>query len=398
MDFRRVAGLLLVAALLMGCQGKPTQGGGPAPGGSVVSPGGGTVAPGGVSSHAGDGSTVVGQSGGEDGSATGDFPVKPAPDVLERHTYATTQEIPGPGLYYVDVASGKVEGWRIKAAPELRVGWSADNQWVIADNGLKVVWVKRSTGASYGWDRQQLQLLAGERGLFLFQRRHSDKGTNTFIVANADFQVVKTLTLDSAQDAGLDARFAPDGKTLAISLVHRTGGQYDGQVYLVGLATGTSKSLGAPPTVTVGQVTSASLIQPGDGHELVVGYEVEAMEKGLTHKQTLVRRYSWQGKLLGEFTLVGQALRLSPDGRLLSSYQDLDQFASAVVVTDVTTGQLLFRVAGAGGGWWWVADSSRLLLDTRDGNLLVSSKGDLLKAPPLRKTETQSIMPGGART
>ncbi|HLN65244.1 MAG TPA: hypothetical protein VK464_27295, partial [Symbiobacteriaceae bacterium] len=130
-----------------------------------------------------------------------------------------------------------------------------------------------------------------------------------------------------------------------------------------------------------GRLVGAELLGPA-GSELLVSFVVQTVEPtGMTQEQSILRRYSWHGELLGEFAVAGRASRLSPDGRLLVAGQDLQHLTRGVLVTDVATGQPLFRVAGVGSAGW-MAGGAGLVLQGEDGfEYVVSTAGALSPAP-----------------
>ncbi|MGE5675578.1 MAG: SH3 domain-containing protein, partial [Mycobacterium leprae] len=98
-------------------------------------------------------------------------------------------------------------------------------------------------------------------------------------------------------------------------------------------------------------------------------------------KETQIRRYNWQGKLVADSRLPGYSPQLSPDGKLVAYSQSLGMLGSAVVVQELNGREPLFRLTG---GLYpqWRADSKAILLESSQGYQLLTTDGTLSPAPP----------------
>ncbi len=385
MQARQLLTALVIAALLAGCA--PDAGTPPSPSSSAPTTTGPARTAEGLVGQDPDparGDPLSGDPAGSgpNGGVTSDappepreFPVSPAPDVLQRQIYHSTREIPGPGLYLVDLTTGEVEAWQ--SEKQTYVDLSDDRRWVVTQGESQVYWANRETGKTYTWNPQELRLLASDANRFLF----TEVRTGRFYVTDESFQVVQRFTLDMPVGK---AQFAPGGGSIAL-----TSGAWptDGKLYLVDTETGASRDLGPPPTAANGQLAGVELLGPITD-ELMVSYVIGVVEpSGLTRESSIIRRYSWNGEVLGEFTAAGRAAHISPDRRLLASAQNLYHLDEAAVVTDLSTGQPLFRVTGTAPAAW-MADSRGLVLESRLLTpYLVSLDGDLRDGPtPPRST------------
>lgn len=94
--------------------------------------------------------------------------VEAAPGALRRVILPPGARVQARGLYFLDVASGQIEGWVLDAADWAGYGANADNRWVFATGQERAYAARRATEAVYGWDRRTVRLVtaAGDRLLF----------------------------------------------------------------------------------------------------------------------------------------------------------------------------------------------------------------------------------------
>ncbi|HYG60209.1 MAG TPA: SH3 domain-containing protein [Symbiobacteriaceae bacterium] len=301
---------------------------------------------------------------------------EPAPVVsVTRVDLPRGEAIDKPGLYYLDVATGKVEGWRTDA--------EAVNLIPVNDFGYFMVGAKekawlinRETGATHAWDPAQHRLVAAAHGRFLFEEHREGRSQGRFVVRDGSFAQVGSFALPDLAAKYAAAAFSPDGKTVVIGSTWEKPEPFR----LVDVSTGKATMLDPLPAVTAGQLVGVLL--PGQsGPDLLIEHVIAHTEKtGMAREESMIRRYSWAGKLLAEFSLEGRAGVVSPDGRYMHWTQDLDGFTRAVVLQDLASGRALFRVASADLAHW-MGGSAGLMLETSQGLRLVSMQGDLRPGP-----------------
>jgi hypothetical protein len=312
----------------------------------------------------------------------------------EQKTFASSMEIAAPGTYIIDVASGKVQGWETKGTGT-GIRFSDDRRWVIMDTQTDVTWLNRATGATFGWNRPDRVFLGAGGGHVLLAQSKEGNPTGTYEVIDQSGKVQTSFRLAAEQGPVSFARFAPDGSHVAVFTTISEGTLVSrNRAFVIDLASGTAHELERDAREGDGRAVFVGPVQGSASPDLLIAYTAQIPEpSGQMHFATTVRRFDWQGKKLGEFSLMGTEPRLSPDGKLLLSAQDLDHMASAAVVTEMATGKPLFRVAGLSNGQW-LADSSGLLLTGYDMNRMVTRTGDLKPAPAIPPSETPAFMSG----
>lgn len=325
------------------------------------------------------------------------LPVQQSAEIFKQVAYNSTQEITAPGRYFIDIATGKVQLWQAGGNAKLVPGPDQSPHWVAADDGATAYWLDRATGAAYSWKRSELSVQAAGSGKVLVREMKGETATNTFHVADEAFRAQRTFTLDVRSDEWIHARFSPDGKAIAISAwrqANQAGEANGARAFVVDLTKGSVKELEKQPDSLAGGAIGVrtDLAGPSEWFVIYQGGTIEP--SGLSRYTSVVRRYDWQGKLLGEFTLKdGNGVQPSPDGKLLAVSQDLDHVAPAALVADAATGNPLFRVAGMGGSQW-LADGSGLVLGGAGPYRLVSSMGELKPAPAIPPTEVGAFEMG----
>ncbi|HWI51654.1 MAG TPA: SH3 domain-containing protein [Symbiobacteriaceae bacterium] len=309
-----------------------------------------------------------------------DLPVPaPLPDGLRRVDLADGQAPQHPGLYFMDVATGKLEGWLAPPGPNnwpaFSLTASEDERWIVASGQEQGYLIRRSDGAAFRYDPTRLILTAGP-GVFLARPMNWAPGDGSkCALLDEHVKVVSTFALQDGCFRDHKVLFSPDGKFLAVT------GLADGPaVSLVTVATGVVKELG-PLSIPTGQsLYRADLARLSGTQELMAALQLSAGGEWPPEK-TVVRRYTWQGELRAEKEFPGWDVQPSPDGKLLTFSQSLGLLGQAAVVQEWGADQPLFRVAG---GQWpeWLAGGRELAVHSSQGYKLVSTAGVIQAGPP----------------
>lgn len=302
--------------------------------------------------------------------------VTAADGVMERSTFAKGEQLPGPGLYFMETASGQMEGWKLKADKESWVNYqvSPDNRWILARADRKSYLTDRTTGKTYTWNEGQFALPAlSSRGL-LFTEGSTYHWVSPEISIRTSFSApIGTVVL------------APNADLAAI--VPSTSAQNAGRslFYLADLKSGQVRPVGQVPTAPPGTaVRETRMTAIKGGQELVLATSLFAMkEKAGSQFSTHVERFNWDGKSLGATDLPGDTPVLSSDGKLIAWEQMLGGVIPTVRVADAETGKERFRILGAAGPIWespvWLAGNDRFMIGTQEGPVFVSNEGKLTK-------------------
>jgi len=338
-------------------------------------------------------------SGGEGGGpALSELPVQRTTEALQKVNYKSAQQIPGPGEYIVDLATGEVESWVLWGEPSNLIRFSDDYRWVVAETDDQVYWINRESGEGFSWSKSDLKLVGGGPSQLLLAEGQADAGPRDFYVVNYDFEVQHTFSLDLEDRTVSQVEFSPDGEDVAIAAVRQpTLETVDLKVVLVDLGSGTVREISGYSQAE-GQVVHVGLWD-GPRGDLMVEYIVQEIDRaGLTTERSVVRRYSWEGELLGEFAVLGRVSSLSKDRSLIVSTQDLDRLANAAVLIDLATGEPLLRVVNAWPGKM-TADSTALVVrgGPQGGYHLVTVDGQLRSLPPGYGFEGSMPLYGGVR-
>ncbi|HYF81212.1 MAG TPA: hypothetical protein VD973_29200 [Symbiobacteriaceae bacterium] len=305
----------------------------------------------------------------------------PLPEGLRRVELDAGQPVSHAGLYFMDVATGKLDAWLPPVSetgmPSIALSSSDDERWIMASDEKNGWLIRRSDGAAFRYDRSQLHVAVGPGVLLARPLQWQNGGAGaTCAMLNTEAKLLSTLALGSRCRADLLALFSPDGKTVAIS-------DWDGgpSVTLVTAATGAVKELG-PLTLPAGQqVTTTRLSMLRSTGELVLELVLGDRGAPATPTGSLVQIYSWDGRMRSEQRVAGSSAGLSPDGKLISYTVNLDnRLGQATVIQEWGAEQPRFRVAG-GLATQWLADGSSVLMNTFRGYRLVSAAGKMTVAP-----------------
>lgn len=297
--------------------------------------------------------------------AVPDLPVSPAPGALERLQIAPGDVVNRRGLFFMQVATGAIEGWVVSDyATGANFQVSPDNRWLAATASDTTYLADRTTGSVYRWPTEQVRLLVaqGERLLFA--------DDEYLWLVGADLRPLRTLPLKPASPR---AAFSRNGRTLA--LVN------DGILYLVEAEAGPFREVGPVPT----DVPTVEASQHRD--ELLV----RAVRYTGAGAEYVVQRYSWQGKRLGELTMPDNKSWLSPDGSLVAWDQSLAGISSAVIISDANEIEPRFRLQGGDlcdpdllhPYEVWLADGSGVIVKTEGGYRILTPAGEMIESPAL---------------
>ena len=372
----RLASGLILLLLLMAC------------GRTAPSPG--PVAPPPVPPETADSMAVLPGPGGSAGGPAGPGPGAPAPGsdlkalitpapagAFQRLRIAAGKPIDRTGIFFLQTASGEVEGWAV-AGDEMDRFWygtSDDGRWVSAQGSPEYSYVAdRKTGAVYRWP-WQAALVQGARGEHLL---FSVSGR--LWLATADMAHFTALGIGAQQP---QAFFSPDGTAVAI--------RADRKLYLVQVGSGEVRAAGelTDPRLQ-GDGGSLQLQTARGGQELLLVAQFGLYGPGA--RSTRVQRYAWNGKLLTDQQAPGWG-DLSPDGSLVAWEESISGFASTVVLAGAEDLQPRLRVKSADfcsefgvGGTRWLADSSGVVIRTSQGHRLLRPDGTLADLPAFRGT------------
>lgn len=304
----------------------------------------------------------------------------PLPEGLRQVALPAGQPVESTGLYFMDVATGKMDAWLPPVGeyniPSISLSASDDERWILA-SVEKTGWlIRRSDGAAFRYDREKLHLTVGP-GVILARPAEWQNGGagGRCALLDDDVKLLSTFAVGGGCTHQHQVLFAPDGKQVALS-------DFDGAlfVWLITAATGEVKTVGPLAAPEGSQISSDRItLRPGSGELVLEVWLTDPKEPGRS-LGNLVRIYSWEGTLLTERRIPGFIAAFSPDGKLVSYNAIMGRLGQALVVEEWGAQQPRFRVAG-GFGAQWLADSSGLLLSTFRGMKLASATGTLQAAP-----------------
>lgn len=284
----------------------------------------------------------------------------PLPNGMRRTDLAPGQAITEPGLYFMDVATGRIEGWTMPPFDSTRaMRWmqtTSDQRWITFGMDGRGYLIRRSDGRAFSYNSEHVTLIPGP-GVCLVWRQGEN---HTFALVNADMQLLSTFTVEPGD---LQFLFSPDGQKLA--LARGSGG---GGASLVDVATGRVTQLAG--TWDDDNVRVVAL--PALGDFLVI--------HGQYQKPLWLERYTWQGESVGRKQVDGWDVAVADDGQTLAITQTMGIYGEAVTIEKWDEDQPRLRIAG-GLGPEWVAGSRELVVQTSRGWLLVSTTGESLPAP-----------------
>ena len=303
-------------------------------------------------------------------------------DLFERLEYEPGETITEYGLFFLDVETGRVEGWRKRGAD---VPWQASYSIPFGGRFLGL-WTDpfappvapylhdRRTGRTFVWDWEAypLEEFATERGERLIVER-ADDSPGQYVVLDGNLSPVAWFSLPTGgqefwmNPAG-DRVLAFDGRALhVIDLVA-------GQTALVDTPAGTG------PLHVSGDYVVPEIVSLFSGGFAFIGRNMAGKE------QCRVTRYDWAATVLSDIVFrcagVLPPISLSPNGRMIASetftdtYPDRglgDYYALTMLsIFDTITGEELTRATNVlldlpGGPGLvhttpWIADSSGIVV------------------------------------
>ncbi|HOG48264.1 MAG TPA: SH3 domain-containing protein [Anaerolineae bacterium] len=294
------------------------------------------------------------------------------PNPFERRHLAAGMPIAENGMFFMDVATGAIDAWTLRADDNPWPAYSAspDNRWVIALADDAAYAVERHSGAAFRWARNSTYQPVAQGDSLLFR----DDGRQVWAVGTAR-PAPAPLPCGPADGLALSL----DGRTAAVVVGHA--------LYLVQMADLACRQV-ADVAVPAGSSLEYLYLQTERGGDAFTVNLDLSIGAGTAHTSRLqVERYSWQGERLGELTL--PAGILSPDRRWVAWGEALSDAVPAVVVADAATLTPRFRVVGASlcfwdyGGGQWLADSSAFVVRTGAEYRMVTLDGRLSAAPTL---------------
>lgn len=281
-------------------------------------------------------------------------PASPSP--LRRHRFEPSQPVGQPGIFFLNLATGAVEGWTVEGDAYAYYAYSAspDNRWVLASGQTVHYLADRQTGRVLTLPEAEQLMAAGGDRLLLGNPIQESAGETRL----TDGQLKTVATFPFRPRAAL---FAPDGSTLLLA-------GFDGGLHRVESSTGRSAKLLDLPADQVG-VTM----------ELAPGGAEARLTLWLPNGKSRLLRVDWQGQLLADKLLEeGYNLSLSPDGQSIAWESSVaGGLVQTITVADFPSLTPRFRLAGAAATFCtgdlmrpyeaWLADSSGLI--TRAGLL-----------------------------
>ncbi|HYF92472.1 MAG TPA: SH3 domain-containing protein [Symbiobacteriaceae bacterium] len=288
----------------------------------------------------------------------GKLPLKES-QVWKRAELGPDNQATAPGIYFRDIKSGQTEAWQLAQDGVSTVTLSAD----VPADGLALVatsdaayLINRSAGKTYQWDPKALSLVAASPSNILFREAESGQ----FRVTAWNLKAVASFKLPDGKALGV---IAPDGKTAAVAT--------NPTLHMVNLADGTVTLAADPPSDALA-VQVVSTIR--DGAEIIFGYTGS--------NGTVLRRYGWDGKLLGQLAVVGPACAFTADGSRVACTGG--QEPATTVVYDVAAGEALYRVLGADTPAWAADGSLVVHRSNLEGARVVTAEGKVTETGATR--------------
>lgn len=369
---RRTLSLLLVASLLIaGCAGKGTVPPAPAP----------------VPPPSDPASPPPHEAPPEPTGGLKEL-FRAAPDgEVTRVRLKAGQTVDRPGLYFMSVASGEIEGWVMGEHPDQWGSFSAsaDSRWIEVESGNKQYLVDRQAAAVYQWEAGAARLVAARGPALLFATEAK------FWLADEGLQRFTAIELHPAQFP--QAAIAPDGTALLL-----VNGQ---KLYRVGLPAGEVKQIGEIETAG-----DLSLIPIRQGTGAAVSVTTDSGPP-FHRATTRLQRFDWTGLRLSDQTLPGALRSLSPDGALVTWREPLlGGVDSPLVVAGASDARPQFRLIGEDpctalytAGDPWLADGSGLVVFSAQGHRILRTDGRLEELPALADANWLDVpVPAPGRT
>jgi DNA-binding CsgD family transcriptional regulator len=290
----------------------------------------------------------------------------------------------GPGVYFLDVQTGAVEGWHLPAGQPysgIEFALSGDNRFLAARVRYRSVLgqqllADRTTSKVYRWPGNAQLLLAGSqlgegrqiaaggsRVIFRFPAPYpNSSGEDWFAIVDMDPQPRTIATFRAIGTASelreVQALLSSDGQQVAV---------FGDVASIVDLRTGTSRRIDSALYESVDPEASVTIQNTGRG-EAFLFTATPAKEE----YPGVWLHYGWDGNLVAEGTSA-RGVYSSPSGDVLATFQPLlpgsngmDWYVLNAV--DTRNGSPLFRVvgvrlgAGPGSGNRWLSDDSGVVV------------------------------------
>lgn len=295
-------------------------------------------------------------------------------DVVHRQ-FDPDEIVDRPGIYFLDTTTGKLDHWSLADGRFAQYNVTGDNRWIQAWDSQELFLIDRQEGTAVAWpiDRQVGLAAMADHALLAGQERYilTSKG----LLEAAPLEAVRPPEDPAARQAAL---FSKDGRFLALLTDHT----------LHVMETGTGELTARVQVLPGGSGHAAgyvSLEYSNLDDEFVVS--VFSQGEGEPGGRTDYR-YAWTGELRGEST-APEVGALSPDRSLAASWTDLAGILPAVVISDVASGEPLFRVRGVTLCDFdlgvmdqpWLSDSSGLVVRTGAGHRILTREGALVDTP-----------------
>jgi len=266
------------------------------------------------------------------------------------------QQISQPGMYFLQVETGQIEGWLMPSDQLIGVDSSADGRWIVATSGEKGYLVDRYSGTALAWKPNEFQLLAAE--------------ANT-IVALSDAKL--WLSTDSGRTSvALD--LTPDGPSALLSPNATSVFLVNGRkVYHL---EPNSRALSVVlPSLTGSLVTALSSVR--NGKAVLIRWD--------TPSGPTAQMYSWEGMPLQDLG-AKKVVIPSPDGTEVVWEEEVGGVTTSVVIGDARNLQPISRVSGSslcapGSANPWLSDGSGVVVRTASGYRVFSKDGRLKEIP-----------------
>lgn len=309
------------------------------------------------------------------------FALTPAAELLEfvRSPDGAIPSTERTGIYFLDVATGGLEGWRLGSADDLAGGYrfSSDNRFVSVLLRQGGVLADRLTGQVYRWQLgpQIVTVSSARVALAMRDGRLLMRMRDTYAILDVD---PEPRVSGMFQAEGAYALISPDSRRAIV-----TGTEPPSEfpprgfvpapiaVQLVELDTGRVREIGRMPVPDSAIAPPFFLLQHAHDGAAVLVTATNSLPSGV---HTYWQVWTWDGRLVGEGSASGLVHPSNDGTRLAWTAEALSNqgvhFPGVPVVYAVSTrdGSPLFRIVGAStcynvtAGGRWLADGSGLVV------------------------------------
>lgn len=305
------------------------------------------------------------------------LPAEPAPGAVTRLQLAPGAKLPEYGHFYIDLATGAVEGWQTPNGDWIS-SFGESQRWMVGHGLL----VDRRSGKAWRYDENQVELMgAAEEHLFFVV---VEPAQSRYVITNAALEVKAAFHGKAGEGRYYgDAAFSPDEARLFFVGT-------DGSMRLIEVSTGMETALGRAGKERPDHTARFYLspVRAGTGIAVTTLQYIRDFRNPVSDMQL----FTWTGRETRPLiTIPGAVPWLSPDGKWMAYDEFVAASVPTVVVADTETGQPKAWVRSAalcyedtgGYGNRWLADSSGLVVRTGRGYALFSPAGALRSAPAL---------------